>query len=239
MTLGELAIHEGVAPPTITGVVARLEADGNVEREPDPTDRRVVRVTASARGRSSSCGPRAQGRLAHPTHRRADPRRARPPGRRPRRHRGVGREGRTVSALGRATATPSGRSTPELPPLLHRPAHLPGRQLADDGRPDPARAPPHRQRRRGRLLDRLPVRARAAPRRRGPAWSPTAPTSASCCSSCSSSPWCSRSRWPPSPSWATRRCWRSSPSRSPAASPSPSTTRPGGPSSSRWCPRTT
>ena len=51
MTLGELATHEGVAPPTITGVVARLEADGNVEREPDPSDRRVVRVTASARGR--------------------------------------------------------------------------------------------------------------------------------------------------------------------------------------------
>lgn len=51
MTLGELAAHEGVAPPTITGVVARLEADGNVEREPDPTDRRVVRVTASAQGR--------------------------------------------------------------------------------------------------------------------------------------------------------------------------------------------
>jgi len=51
MTLGELAAHEGVAPPTITGVVARLEADGNVERGPDPTDRRVVRVTASAQGR--------------------------------------------------------------------------------------------------------------------------------------------------------------------------------------------
>lgn len=51
MTLGELAVHEGVAPPTITGVVARLEADGNVEREPDPSDRRVVRVVASAQGK--------------------------------------------------------------------------------------------------------------------------------------------------------------------------------------------
>ncbi len=51
MTLGELAVHEGVAPPTITGVVARLEADGNVAREPDPTDRRVVRVVATDQGR--------------------------------------------------------------------------------------------------------------------------------------------------------------------------------------------
>ena len=51
MTLGELALHEGVAPPTITGVVARLEADGNVARAPDPTDRRVVRVVATDQGR--------------------------------------------------------------------------------------------------------------------------------------------------------------------------------------------
>ena len=52
MTLGELAAHESVAPPTITGVVARLEADGNVVREPDATDRRVVRVTATPQGRA-------------------------------------------------------------------------------------------------------------------------------------------------------------------------------------------
>ena len=51
MTLGELATHEAVAPPTITGVVARLEADGNVAREADPLDRRVVRVTATDQGR--------------------------------------------------------------------------------------------------------------------------------------------------------------------------------------------
>jgi len=52
MTLGELATHENVAPPTITGVVARLEADGNVAREPDAVDRRVVRVTATPQGRA-------------------------------------------------------------------------------------------------------------------------------------------------------------------------------------------
>jgi len=52
MTLGELAAHEGVAPPTVTGVVARLEADGNVVRHADPDDGRVVRVAATEQGRS-------------------------------------------------------------------------------------------------------------------------------------------------------------------------------------------
>ena len=51
MTLGELAVHEGVAPPTITGIVARLEADANVAREADPDDRRIVRVVATDQGR--------------------------------------------------------------------------------------------------------------------------------------------------------------------------------------------
>jgi DNA-binding MarR family transcriptional regulator len=50
LTLGELAAHEGVAPPTVTGVVARLEADGNVERRPDPNDGRVVRVEVTPKG---------------------------------------------------------------------------------------------------------------------------------------------------------------------------------------------
>lgn len=51
MTLGELATHEGVTPPTITGIVARLEADANVAREADPEDRRLVRVVATEQGR--------------------------------------------------------------------------------------------------------------------------------------------------------------------------------------------
>ena len=50
LTLGALAEHEGVAPPSITRVVARLEADGLVVRQADPDDRRVARVTISARG---------------------------------------------------------------------------------------------------------------------------------------------------------------------------------------------
>jgi len=50
LTLGALAEHEGVAPPSITRVVARLEADGLVIRQADPDDRRVARMTTSAKG---------------------------------------------------------------------------------------------------------------------------------------------------------------------------------------------
>ena len=50
LTLGAVAEHEGVAPPSITRVVGRLEADGLVVRHTDPDDRRVARVTVSGRG---------------------------------------------------------------------------------------------------------------------------------------------------------------------------------------------
>lgn len=50
ITLGALAAAEQVRPPTITRVVAALEAGGLVEREMDPADRRVVRVKATAKG---------------------------------------------------------------------------------------------------------------------------------------------------------------------------------------------
>lgn len=50
VTLGALAELERVAPPTITRVVAKLEADGLVERTPDPTDRRVARVSTTGAG---------------------------------------------------------------------------------------------------------------------------------------------------------------------------------------------
>ena len=50
LTLGALAEHEGVAPPSITRVVTRLEAEGLVVRQADSDDRRVARVTLSARG---------------------------------------------------------------------------------------------------------------------------------------------------------------------------------------------
>jgi DNA-binding MarR family transcriptional regulator len=52
LTLGALADHERVAPPSITKVVAKLEADGLVERATDPDDRRVQRVTTTKAGRN-------------------------------------------------------------------------------------------------------------------------------------------------------------------------------------------
>jgi DNA-binding MarR family transcriptional regulator len=51
-TIGSLAAMEGVTPPTMTRLVASMVADGLVERLEDPADRRVVRVQASATGRS-------------------------------------------------------------------------------------------------------------------------------------------------------------------------------------------
>lgn len=50
-TLGELAAAELVQPPTVTRLVASLEAAGLVAREADVADRRVVRVTITAEGR--------------------------------------------------------------------------------------------------------------------------------------------------------------------------------------------
>jgi DNA-binding MarR family transcriptional regulator len=50
LTLGALAEHERVAPPSITKVLAKLEADGLVERSTDPTDRRVTNVQATKAG---------------------------------------------------------------------------------------------------------------------------------------------------------------------------------------------
>ena len=50
LTLGALATAEQVRPPTITKVVAALEADGLVVREPQADDKRIVRVRATAKG---------------------------------------------------------------------------------------------------------------------------------------------------------------------------------------------
>ena len=50
-TLGELAAAEQVTPPSMTRIVRNLEADGLVERETDPADRRVARVRATEKGR--------------------------------------------------------------------------------------------------------------------------------------------------------------------------------------------
>lgn len=51
LTLGRLARIEQIAPPTTTRIVAKLEEDGLVRREPDPNDRRSSLVEATAEGR--------------------------------------------------------------------------------------------------------------------------------------------------------------------------------------------
>jgi len=51
ITLGDLAGFERVRPPTMTRIVARLEEDGMVEREPDESDGRVTRIRLSSAGR--------------------------------------------------------------------------------------------------------------------------------------------------------------------------------------------
>ncbi len=51
LSLGELAAHEGVRPPSISTTVASLESQGMVARDLDATDRRVSRVWVTPRGR--------------------------------------------------------------------------------------------------------------------------------------------------------------------------------------------
>lgn len=47
---GELAAREGVAPPSMTKVVAALEQQGYVERVPDPDDGRAALISATEAG---------------------------------------------------------------------------------------------------------------------------------------------------------------------------------------------
>ena len=51
LTLGALAAFENVRPPSITRIVAALEAEQWVERTTDPDDRRVTTVQVTSRGR--------------------------------------------------------------------------------------------------------------------------------------------------------------------------------------------
>ena len=50
MTPGALAEHEKVQPPSMTKILARLEAAGYAVREPHPDDRRQVTVRPSPAG---------------------------------------------------------------------------------------------------------------------------------------------------------------------------------------------
>src|SRR3954452_24574093 len=47
LTLGALADHEAVAPPSVTRVVVKLETDGFLTPQPDPADRRVTRIVVT------------------------------------------------------------------------------------------------------------------------------------------------------------------------------------------------
>jgi DNA-binding MarR family transcriptional regulator len=49
-TLGELAAAEHVRPATMTRIVQALEEDGLVRRDRDPSDGRVSRIAATAKG---------------------------------------------------------------------------------------------------------------------------------------------------------------------------------------------
>jgi DNA-binding MarR family transcriptional regulator len=53
LTMGELARRVAVTEKTVTGIVDRLERDGHLARERDPSDRRVVRTRLTAQGESA------------------------------------------------------------------------------------------------------------------------------------------------------------------------------------------
>ncbi len=48
----ELARRAGLEPSTTTGLLDRMEADGLIERRPDPTDRRALTIHLTAQGRA-------------------------------------------------------------------------------------------------------------------------------------------------------------------------------------------
>ncbi|MGH9100229.1 MAG: MarR family winged helix-turn-helix transcriptional regulator [Acidimicrobiales bacterium] len=52
-TLGELAAVEQVQPPTMTRIVASMEAAGLLRRHGDADDRRVIRVAITSDGRKT------------------------------------------------------------------------------------------------------------------------------------------------------------------------------------------
>lgn len=60
MRAGDLAGREGVAAPTLSRILASLESQGYVEREPDPEDRRSVLLQASEQGERAFAEVRAE-----------------------------------------------------------------------------------------------------------------------------------------------------------------------------------
>jgi DNA-binding MarR family transcriptional regulator len=60
LTVGELAAHEMVKPPSMTRTVNCLEEDGYVARRPHDTDGRQVVVVLSEKGRETVLADRAR-----------------------------------------------------------------------------------------------------------------------------------------------------------------------------------
>ncbi|HET7900754.1 MAG TPA: MarR family transcriptional regulator [Candidatus Nanopelagicales bacterium] len=58
--LGDLARHEGVAPATLSRIVALLDDEGYVVRTPDPDDRRSSWLEITAEGRALLDGVRRE-----------------------------------------------------------------------------------------------------------------------------------------------------------------------------------
>jgi DNA-binding MarR family transcriptional regulator len=61
VSLAELAAAEQVRAPTMTRLVDSLVADGLVDRETDPNDRRAVRISATGAGRQLLAQSRPKG----------------------------------------------------------------------------------------------------------------------------------------------------------------------------------
>ncbi len=59
MRLGDLAAKEGVAPPTLSRIVAALVEAGYVRREPDPQDGRAWLATPTPEGETMVSGVRS------------------------------------------------------------------------------------------------------------------------------------------------------------------------------------
>ncbi len=59
MRLGDLATKEGVAPPTLSRIVAALVEAGYVKREPDPQDGRAWLATPTPEGETMVSGVRS------------------------------------------------------------------------------------------------------------------------------------------------------------------------------------
>ncbi|WP_447005365.1 MarR family winged helix-turn-helix transcriptional regulator [Saccharothrix isguenensis] len=59
MRLGDLAAKEGVAPPTLSRIVAALVESGYVRREPDPQDGRAWLATPTPEGVTMVSGVRS------------------------------------------------------------------------------------------------------------------------------------------------------------------------------------